>query len=254
MRTFPDRSLSCRPSSVQDRLARLAGTLAAGLAPWLTATPVHAQPRAAPSVLVPAGTALPLPATQGSVPLQGALAQRRSLRRFAQASLTVAEVGQLLWAAQGVTDPDGRRTAPSAGATYPLVLYLVAGQVAGLATGMYRYLPQGHRLMPVGQRDLRADIAVAAFQQMWLQDAPALLLVAAQPSRTAARYGTRAERYVAMESGAAAQNVLLQAVALGLGGTLVGAFDDAALHRILALPEKEQLLAIIPVGHEPSAD
>jgi len=92
-------------------------------------------------------------------------------------------------------------------------------------------------------------LAIAARGQRWIADAPALVVIAAQPARTAARYGARAEAYVAMEAGAAAQNLLLQAAALGLGGTLVGAFDDAAVRRSLALAETEQPLAIVPVGH-----
>lgn len=237
MRTFPFRDRS-RPHW----LAWLAGTLMTGLVPATAAYPAQAQ------VGTPADIALPSPHMGGRLALERTLAQRRSLRRFAAAALTAAEVGQLLWAAQGITDAENRRTAPSAGATYPLVLYLVAGRVDGVAAGLHRYLPQGHRLLALDPRDLRPAIGAAAFQQTWLQEAPALVLIAARPARTAARYGARAERYVAMESGAAAQNLLLQAVALGLGGTLVGAFDEGALGRIVSLPAGEQVLAIIPVG------
>jgi len=129
-------------------------------------------------------------------------------------------------------------------------LYLVAGHVDSLAGGVYRYLPQGHRLQGVVMGDVRAALAIAARGQRWIADAPALVVIAAQPARTAARYGARAEAYVAMEAGAAAQNLLLQAAALGLGGTLVGAFDDAAVRRSLALAETEQPLVIVPVGHK----
>jgi len=192
--------------------------------------------------------ALPAPKVQGPVPFERTLAQRRSRRSFAAAPLTLAEAGQLLWAAQGISDENNRRTAPSAGATYPLVLYLVAGQVDEVAAGVYRYLPQGHRLAAVQRGDRRAAIATAAYFQIWMREAPAYVLIAAQPSRTEARYGQRAERYVAMEAGAAAQNLLLQAVALGLGATLVGAFNETALKSIVPLPADEQVLAIIPVG------
>jgi SagB-type dehydrogenase family enzyme len=194
-------------------------------------------------------SALPAPRAQGPVSLEKALAQRRSQRSFGATPLTAAEAGQLLWAAQGITGGKGERNAPSAGATYPLVLYLVAGHVDSLAGGVYRYLPQGHRLQGVAVGDVRAALAIAARGQRWIADAPALVVIAAQPERTAARYGARAEAYVAMEAGAAAQNLLLQAAALGLGGTLVGAFDDAAVRRSLALAETEQPLAIVPIGH-----
>lgn len=222
-----------------------------GLAAWLVSPMADAQAPLLPAGAVPVEIALPPPRTQGRISLEGTLAQRRSWRSFTTAPLTAAEAGQLLWAAQGVTDAKGLRTAPSAGATYPLVLYLVAGRVDGVATGVHRYLPQGHRLAAVDSGDVRPAIAAAAFRQTWMKDAPALVLIAAQPARTAARYGARAERYVAIESGAAAQSLLLQTVALGLGGTVVGAFDEAALKRIVSLPEGEQVMAIVPVGRRP---
>lgn len=195
-----------------------------------------------------AGFDLPAARTSGPLPLEAALAQRESMRSFAAQPLTVAEAGQLLWSAQGESRAGGRRTAPSAGATYPLVLYLVAGRVEGLAAGIYRYTPQGHRLTALAPGDARHTVAAAARGQPWLAEAPALVVIAAEPSRTSARYGTRAERYVAMEAGAAAQNLLLQAVALDLGATLVGAFDDAALRAALPLASTEQPLAVLAVG------
>ena len=207
----------------------------------------QAMPNAAAAA--PAGSALPAPRLEGPAALEATLAQRRSLRSFAATPLTAAQAGQLLWAAQGVSDDRGRRTAPSAGATYPLVLYLVAGRVEGVAVGVHRYLPQGHRLLAVAAGDARGVVTAAARGQAWLGDAPALIVIAARPSRTSVRYGARADRYVAIEAGAAAQNLLLQAVALGLGGTLVGAFDDAALRSAVALTGAEQALAIIAVGH-----
>lgn len=197
----------------------------------------------------PAELALPAPVRHGRMSLEETLAQRRSLRSFAAAPLTLAEAAQLLWAAQGISGAQGGRTAPSAGASYPLTLYLVAGRIDGLRSGVHRYLPQRHGLVAVADGDLRAAVAAAAFGQQWLRDAPALLVIAAQPARTAARYGARAERYIAIEAGAAAQNILLQAVALGLGATLVGAFDAAALRDSVPVAEDEQLLAILPVGH-----
>jgi SagB-type dehydrogenase family enzyme len=227
------------------RTRALATALLLGLAGFA----VGAAP--APGVATAPTSALPAPRAQGPVSLEAALAQRRSQRSFGTAPLTSAEAGQLLWAAQGITDGQGERNAPSAGATYPLVLYLVAGRVDGLAAGVYRYLPQGHGLQAVAVGDVRAALASATRGQGWVADAPALVVIAAQPARTVARYGARADGHVAMEAGAAAQNLLLQAVALGLGGTLVGAFDETTLRRSLALAEAEQPLAIVPVGRSP---
>ncbi|HOX24437.1 MAG TPA: SagB/ThcOx family dehydrogenase [Candidatus Krumholzibacteria bacterium] len=194
--------------------------------------------------------ALPAPRTDLAVTLDHALRHRRSVRDLADRALSLAEVGQMLWAGQGVTDPRGLRTAPSAGATYPLEIYLVAGHVVGLDAGVYRYLPASHGLAPVAAGDVRGDLAAAAAGQRWLQAAPAILVVAAVVERTELRYGARAVRYVDMEAGAAVQNVLLQCVALGLGGTFVGAFDDAAVERAVRLAPGEGALAIVPVGHQ----
>ena len=230
-------------------LAVSAGALASALLLGLAAFSLRAAPMPVPVMATTSKLALPAPRAQGPVSLETALAQRRLQRSFGTTPLTAAEAGQLLWAAQGITGGQGERNAPSAGATYPLVLYLVAGRVDSLAGGVYRYLPQGHRLQGVAMGDVRAVLAIAACGQRWIADAPALVVIAAQPALTAARYGARAEAYVAMEAGAAAQNLLLQAAALGLGGTLVGAVDEAAVRRSLALADTEQPLAIVPVGH-----
>lgn len=243
------RRAASRSAAPERRRARWrAGVLAAAAA--LAASLGVAPPATAQPAIPGTVTLLPAPRTDGTVAVERTLAQRRSLRSFALRPLALGDAGQLLWAAQGISDATHqRRTAPSAGATYPLVPYLVAGRVDGLPAGVHRYEPAGHRLVTVAGGDLRADIATAARGQRWLADAPALVVIAAQPQRTAARYGARAERYVAIEAGAAAQNLLLQAVALGLGGTLVGAFDEAALRRAVPLGDGEQVLAIVAVGH-----
>jgi SagB-type dehydrogenase family enzyme len=192
---------------------------------------------------------LPEPLPRGVVSVEEALRRRRSQREWSSAPLTLVEVAQLLWAAQGRTSPDGRRTAPSAGALYPVELGLLAGDVEGLAPSVYRYRPDGHLLEPVLGGDRRRALADAAFGQDWLRSAPACLVVGAVYERTASKYGARAERYVQIEAGAVAQNVALQAVALGLGTVVVGAFDDVAVARVMGLAPEERPLAILPVGH-----
>jgi len=191
---------------------------------------------------------LPEPLPRGVVSVEEALRRRRSQREWSSAPLTLVEVAQLLWAAQGRTSPDGGRTAPSAGALYPVELGLLAGDVEGLAPGVYRYRPDGHLLEPVLGGDRRRALADAAFGQDWLRSAPACLVVGAVYERTASKYGARAERYVQIEAGAVAQNVALQAVALGLGTVVVGAFDDAAVARVMGFAPEERPLAILPVG------
>jgi SagB-type dehydrogenase family enzyme len=186
---------------------------------------------------------LPAPRTTGDLSLEEALALRRSVRAFTDKALTLEEVSQLLWAAQGVTASWGGRTAPSAGALYPLEVY------AAIPDGLLHYLPDGHRAETVSTADLRVALSEAAGGQAAVADGAAVLVVTAVPARTEAKYGERAERYVQIEAGHVAQNVLLQAVALGLGGVPIGAFSDEEVAGVLALPPGEIPLYLIPLGH-----
>ena len=192
---------------------------------------------------------LPPPAVDSDISVEEAIRARRSAREFAGRQIGLEAVGQLLWAAQGLTSSGGGRAAPSAGALYPLEVYLVAGEVTGLDAGVYRYRPGGHRLALHRQGDHRKRLARSALRQRWVADAPAVLVVAAVFERTRRKYGGRGERYVHMEVGHAAQNVYLQAQSLGLGTVMVGAFHDRELRRVLDLPDDESPLALMPVGH-----
>lgn len=191
---------------------------------------------------------LPAPSLKGRASVEEALQQRRSVRDLARSPLALADVAQLLWSAQGVTHPEGLRTAPSAGALYPLEVYLAAGNVTGLAPGVYRYQPGKHELALVKPGDARRELASAALGQDWVRSAPAVIAIAAVYQRTARKYGARAERYVHIEVGHAAQNVYLQATARGLGTVIVGAFDDAKVQQALNLPADHAPLALLPVG------
>ncbi len=208
--------------------------------PFLAARPLAAQQAAA--------VRLPEPRRDGAMSLEAALRARRSVRAFTRDSIALGDVAQLLWAAQGANRPDGGRTAPSAGATYPLEVLLLPVRVSGLAAGTYRYRSDGHVLQPVQPADAVPAFLASAARQPWIADAAALLVITGVGERTARRYGERAERYVAIEVGHAAQNVALQAAALGLGTTYVGAFSDSAVARILALPAGERAYAVLPVG------
>jgi SagB-type dehydrogenase family enzyme len=190
---------------------------------------------------------LPEPRARGEVSIEQALRQRRSVREYAPKSVALVEVSQLLWAAQGITDArEGLRTAPSAGALYPLELFLVASEVAGLPEGVYRYQPRHHRLVEVGEGDRRRALADVAFRQSFMRDSAGVLVFAAVHERTTRKYGERGIRYVYMEAGHAAQNVYLQATALGLGTVVVGAFDDADVQRVLGIAESP--LYLMPFG------
>ncbi|MBE0431570.1 MAG: SagB/ThcOx family dehydrogenase [Dehalococcoidia bacterium] len=196
----------------------------------------------------PTELALPEPRPDSSVSLEQTLLQRRSVRSYSDEPLTLDEVSQLLWAAQGITDPRGYRTAPSAGATYPLETYLVAGNVADVGPGVYRYDPEEHALVKVIDGDVRAGLASAALAQSSVREGAISIVFTAVYARTTQRYGDRGVRYVHMEAGHAAQNVYLQAVALNLGTVVIGAFHDDQVSSILDLPADEQPLYIMPLG------
>jgi SagB-type dehydrogenase family enzyme len=206
---------------------------------------VMAQPVRADSVVK-----LPPPDTVGQVTVEQALWHRRSVRTFTDESLTVKQVGQLLWAAQGLNTGSKRRTAPSAGATYPMEVYLVAGKVKGLKPGVYHYGFDGHYLTLMKAGDHRAELADAALRQGAISTAPAVLVLAADFSRTARRYGERAPRYVYMEAGHVGENVHLQCEALGLGTVMIGAFQDDRVKKLLGI--EQEPLYIMPVGRKGS--
>lgn len=193
-------------------------------------------------------TALPAPKTDGATSVEKALRERRSIRDFKRQPLSIAEISQLLWAAQGITASGGLRTAPSAGALYPLEVYLVAGNVGGLPQGLYKYRPDGHEVIGAVEGDKRTELSRAALGQTSVRDAAAVLLIAAVYGRTTARYGERGIRYVHIEIGHVGQNVCLQAVALNLGAVVIGAFDDSLVKRIANLTRKEEPLYMIAIG------
>ncbi len=192
--------------------------------------------------------ALPQPRLEGLLSVEEAIYHRRSVRGYRDEPLSLAEVSQLLWAAQGTTDPSGLRSAPSAGALYPLEVYCLSGRAEGLPAGVYRHLPGEHGLVSVKAGDVRGALCDAALGQEWVREAPVVLVIAAVYKRTTGKYGARGDRYVHMEAGHAAQNVYLQATVLDLGTVIVGAFDDAQVQGILGMPGDEAPLAILPVG------
>ncbi len=201
-------------------------------------TPAPATTAVNPQDLVP----LPAPSLNSGPPLTQVLAQRRSVREYGSRPLTDAELGQLAWAVQGVTSESGYRTAPSAGATYPLEIYLARDD------GLYRYLPAEHALLSLKREDVRAAIATAGLDQDSLKRAPVVFIITATPARPAARYGDRGERFAQLEAGHACQSLLLQATGLDLGAVSMGTFDDGGIARALDLPDGERPLYLIPVG------
>ncbi len=192
---------------------------------------------------------LPAPILRGGVSVEEALSRRRSIRDFAETPLSMREVAQLSWAAQGISEPPSRRTCPSAGATYPLILYLVVNRAESLEPGVYRYDPEDHGLELITPGDVSDGLVRACLNQRFVKSASVVLLLAAKAERTTKRYGERGVRYIHMECGHAGQNIYLQAEALGLGTVAVCAFEDAGVQEVTGIAEP--LLTLFPVGHKP---
>jgi len=187
---------------------------------------------------------LPVPVLKGRVSVEEALAKRESVRHFTPEPLTPSDLSQILWSAQGITRNWGGRTAPSAGALFPLELYLV------LQEGFFHYVPGGHQLIRISDQNYIEDLATAALGQQCVRESPAIVVITAVYERIERKYGKRGERYVKMEAGHAGQNILLQAVSLGLGAVPVGAFYDEHVRKVLNLPVNQEPLYLIPLGHK----
>ncbi len=193
---------------------------------------------------------LPEPGHDSPTSIEQALLKRRSVRDYKDEPLTLAELSQLLWAAQGITDRRGFRAAPSAGALYPLEVYVVAGNVSNLPSGIYKYKPHEHELEKILEGDKRAKLCIAALGQSSVKDGAIAIVFSAVYERTTQKYGERGIRYVHMEVGHAAQNVYLQAVSLNLGTVVIGAFQDDAVRMIINMPDEENPLYIMPIGRK----
>jgi SagB-type dehydrogenase family enzyme len=191
---------------------------------------------------------LPAPQHRGLVSVERALAARRSIRKFLNSPLELQEASQLLWSAQGISNSRGYRTAPSAGALYPLEVYAAVGNVTDLEAGIYKYIIREHALLEKAEGDRRQDICSAALHQSYISAAPVVLLLCTVNDRVLNKYGERGMRYVFMEVGHAAQNVCLQAVALGLGTTVIGAFRDSDVKAAVNMDENEHPACIITAG------
>jgi len=232
-------------------LSLLAGSVVAGL---LALTAFWPSPRGRQRELTENGhLKLPPPRLKGEMTVEESIFKRRSRREYLNRPLTLEQLSQLLWAAQGVTEPAlwvGLRSAPSAGGLYPLEIYAVVreGGVEGLGAGVYHYLPKEHAARMVVKGDVSRELMAACVNQEWVGAAPVNFVFTAVFERTSVKYGDRAWQYVFQESGHAAQNIYLQATAMGLGGTVVGAFIESMIQELLALPDDEMPVYVMPVG------
>jgi len=201
---------------------------------------------------------LPAPSLKGTMSVEEALQQRRSRRQFLDRELSMEQLSQILWSAYGITVKrddypvlrGGLRTAPSAGALYPLEIYVMVGNVKGVEPGLYKYNSKDHSIRCTISEDLRKEASSSAYNQKMIKDAPAVLFYSAAYERCSKKYGERGkERYVCMDLGHSAENVYLQAEALHLGTCAVGAFSDEALKKLFQLPADEEPIYMMPVGY-----
>ena len=188
---------------------------------------------------------LPEPVLNSKVSVEQAIFQRRSVRSYAEEELTLNDVSQILWSAQGITEKNrGYRAAPSAGAIFPLEVYIASGNIEGLDKAVYRYDPKSHSLQKVFDGDILEKLS----GQGRMKTCACALVITGVYERMEPRYKDRTQRYVHMEAGHAAQNVHLQVISLDLGTVLIGAFIDGQVKQLLRLPENEHPLYIMPIG------
>jgi len=195
---------------------------------------------------------LPDPKLQGDISVEQAICGRRSVRSFSQKPVSLSFLSQILWAAQGITEEaGGLRSVPSAGALYPIEIYAVTGSgtVEGLEAGIHRYRPAVHGLDRISEKDIRMDLGRASLSQMWLANAPVVITICSEYARVTGKYGQRGMRYAMIEAGHTAQNIFLQAHALGLAAGIVGAFIDGDVVRTMDIPAVHEPLLIMPVGY-----
>lgn len=195
---------------------------------------------------------LPAPRTDGGISVEKALSERRSIRSFKNESLTIDEISQLLWAAQGITDDKGHRTSPSAMASYPLEIYLLAGNITGLPAGVYHYSPEGHNVSTVALGDKISDLFGTSMNGKadWRASAPAIFIVTGVFERVNKVPGQDLSRFVHVEAGTASENLLLEVVSLGLGATYTAGFDANKTRECLGLVSGQDPIAVIPVGRK----
>lgn len=202
-----------------------------------------------PEIYVP----LSKPSHDGKVSVERAIKERRTERDFRPEPITLAQLSQLLWSAQGVTDEGmGLRAAPSGGALYPLDVYAVVGDegVEGLKSGVYHYQPETHSIRLIRRGDRRKEVAGAALWQMWMAKAPVMFVVTSEYERITHKYGKRGIRYAQIEVGHVGENIFLQSGALGLAAGIVGAFSDNAVAEAIGAPKAHEPLIIMPVGYK----
>ncbi len=200
---------------------------------------------------------LPVPRKITSITVEEAILLRRSIREFKKVPIKLEHLSMILWTAYGITNPvKGFRASPSAGATYPLELYVVVGESAVhilegnyLEAGVYRYIPHIHGLFIKKKGDVRKNLMVAALHQKWVEEAPISIVICAIYERTTRYYGERGRsRYVPIDVGHVGQNIYLMSTALGYGTVAIGAFRDSEVATVIGVESNETPIYIMPIG------
>lgn len=191
---------------------------------------------------------LPLPRYDSPVSVEKALRLRQSTRLFEKSSVSIQELSQLLWSAQGIGNRHGYRTSPSAGALFPIELYVLVRRGEGVYPGFYHYIPNKHHLEISTNSIDEEKLFMASYKQSWVKNAPILIVIASDTNRTAQKYHVKAFQYASMESGHVAQNMMLQSVSLGLGIVGVGAFDEQEIKQIFDIHTLD-VMYLICIGH-----
>ena len=205
------------------------------------------------TIAIAGDISLPKPSHKGTVSVEEALKARRTHRSFTSRSLSLEQFSQILWGAYGVTAREYGsflKTAPSAGALYPLDIYGVVGKggVETLASGVYHYNSEDHTASLVKEGDLREKVAKQSLHQMWMAEAPVILVITGEYGRSSIKYGPRGVTYTHIEAGCVGQNIFLQAEAMGLKAGIVGAFNNRDVIKVMGLLSSHDPLLIMPVG------
>jgi SagB-type dehydrogenase family enzyme len=195
---------------------------------------------------------LPKPSFIGKKSVEEAIKARRTVRHFKAKALNLEQLSQILWAAYGVTANGFYKSVPSAGALYPLDIWVAAGKngVEGLQAGVYQYIPKAHRLTQIKAGEVRDDIARASLYQGWMAEAPVIFIITGEYERCTRKYGERGIPYTYIEAGHAGQNIFLQAEVLGLGTGIVGAFHNDVVQKVLGIGKVYDPILIMPVGYK----
>ncbi len=195
---------------------------------------------------------LPKPKLKGKVSLEEAIKKRRCVRSYKDKALSLEQLSQLLWAADGITGKRSwQRAAPSAGGLHPLDFYAVVGEgsVTGLDDGVWHYNPGKHSITLLTGGDRREALRKASLGQKQVANAEVVIVITIEYKRTTRKYGDRGRSYALMDAGFAAENLFLQVQTLDMAACVVGAFTDDEVSKVLKLPKEHEPALLLTIGY-----